>query len=121
MTTQTITLTPMPVKPGDILTELLVTDTVCYQVIRVTDKSIVISRMSDAPVPVISISRDGNPYPICYTAQIKPATPTYVRRLMLRKDGTYRLHNSGHALRIAPTCEFADGNTYSYRVTDYRY
>jgi hypothetical protein len=96
---------------GEFLSQLLVTDTIVYQVVAVTECTIrVVPCKRGEPVHVDRI--DGNPYPVAWLEAIPTdGPPRTVRR---RQDGTYRPAD-GNPLR---PCRQIDGKPVS-RV-DYR-
>jgi TRAP-type uncharacterized transport system substrate-binding protein len=98
---------------GDFLSSLLVTDTLVYEVVGVTPKTIKIRRAKDGEV-VRSENIDGNIYAVTYTGQV-PNPAAAVRTVRLRKDGTYRIHYWSALL----PCHTIDG--VPVRRTDYRY
>lgn len=102
------------VQPGDFLNETLVTDTLCYEVIKVTPATITV-RQTARGETIKSENRDGNPYPCTWTEALTDPTgrTSMVRR---RKDGTYRMGQGGRALRHAI---LVDGKPATF--TDYRF
>jgi hypothetical protein len=96
---------------GDFVQEVLVTDTLVYEVTATTAKTMTVRRTRDTGT-VASENRDGNPYPVVYTGQ-EPDPGGYTRLVRLRKDGTYRV--GSRPLRPAWR---VDGQVVRY--TDYR-
>jgi hypothetical protein len=105
------------ISAGDFLVETLVTDTIGWYVVKVTDRSIWIVP-ADFGVRVTHLN--GSPYPVVLTSLVAPSDLTYPRRCGLRKDGTFRSWGDRRPLRPAPTAEF-DGETLPYIKTDYSY
>lgn len=107
----------MPVQPGDFLAEPLVTDTLVYEVIRVSPhgKSIWVRRTIDNGQSKRDLNVDQGPYPVVWNGQ-QPNPDGEIKRLGRRKDGSYRMYQGGSKLRPAP---FVDGNPV--RRVDYRY
>lgn len=86
--------------------ELLYTDTICWEVIASTSKTLTLREMTQGEVT----STTGGACPIVRTKAVSnPRGKTVTVRL--RKDGTYRI-NGGHALR------FTDNPTFR---TDYSF
>lgn len=101
MTTETATITanhrtrdgwtPFTVTVGDYLSYTLVTDTVVVEVIKVTDKGIVVRRTKTGDV----VRRDfnGGPYPVVYAAAV-PNPDGATKRVMLSKEGRFKVAGS---------------------------
>ena len=103
----------MKVTPGDFLAETLVTDTRVYEVVGRTAKTLKL-RSTKGGETLRRENRDGNPYPVIYTAALPDPQGT-VMTVRLRKDGTYRTAGWANPLRPATTI---DGKPATY--TDYR-
>lgn len=95
------------------VSELLVTDTIVYEVVGRTAKTVKLRTTRRGEV-LKRENRDGNPYPCTWTEEL-PDPDARVRTCRLRKDGTYRMHYSGNPIRPAT---MIDGKPASY--TDYR-
>lgn len=68
--------------------ELLVTDTVAHDIVKVNAASVVLRRRAHGET-VSNDHRDGNPYPVTTSATEPTTAPTILVRR--RKDGTYRI------------------------------
>jgi hypothetical protein len=80
-------------------TETLVTDTVAYDVVRHTAKTITVRRRRHTDVNRRDPHVDQGPYPVIWTET--ESDPTYPQKVLrLRKDGTYRTHSSSNPLRF---------------------
>jgi hypothetical protein len=81
--------------------EMLVTDTICYEVVSKTAKTITVRRMKQGEV----VSTTGGHCPVVHREAVSnPFGET--KTVRLRKDGTYRMGNGYNALRLqqeAPT------------------
>jgi len=110
-----------PFNEGDCVCYTLVTDTRAFFVTKVTEKSIWI-----APAHRTSITKaidNGSPYPTVLTA-VEPlidCEPTEIKRVGLRKDGTFRVAGWAHSLRHTPTTDFGDEGVRPFESTDYSY
>lgn len=98
---------------GDFLSATLVTDTMVYEVVGRTEKTLKIRACERGEI-VKRENRDGNPWPVVWTEALswENGTVQIVRR---RKDGTYRTFEGANPLRPAARI---DGKPVSY--TDYR-
>lgn len=101
------------------LAQLLVTDTVVYEVVGRTPSTLKIRSTRDGERITRDTMVDGGTDPECppvvWTEQV-PDEGAEVRTVRLRKDGTYRMHRSGNPLR---PCAEIDGRPV--RRTDYRF
>jgi hypothetical protein len=80
-----------------VVTEVLVTDTVAYEVVGRTEKTLSLRRMYRDDDNVVRQDHPGGPYPVTvYGAKATDLAPFTVR---LRKDGTFRTHRSGNPLK----------------------
>lgn len=81
--------------------EMLVTDTICYDIIRKTAKTITVRQMKQGEV----VSTTGTHCPVVHREAV--SNPLGVTKTVrLRKDGTYRMSEGLNALRLqdeAPT------------------
>ena len=78
-------------------TETLITDTIAYDVLHRTAKTIIVRRRGRADVkPTHAVDRVFE-----FPTVTRPDAPAV--RLRLRKDGTYRRSPGGHALRFTNT------------------
>jgi hypothetical protein len=66
--------------------ELLVTDTLCWEVVAGTEKTLTLRLMSRGEVT----STTGGPYPVVHTEALADEDG-YTVTVRLRKDGTYRI------------------------------
>ncbi len=66
--------------------ELLYSDTICWEIIDSTDKTLTLRMMRQGEV----VSSSGGPCPIVYTEAL-PYEDGHVVTVRLRKDGTYRV------------------------------
>lgn len=110
-----VTRPQVPVEEAAYLESLLFTDTVVYQVMGRTAKTLTLRDTREGDVAK-SENRDGNPYPVVWTyAEDFPESErTFTVRL--RKDGTYRIADWAHPLQPA---RMIDGRPVAF--TDYRY
>ena len=99
-------------KVGDFVSYTLVTDTVIYEVVGVTAKTIKVRGTRKGEI-IASENVGGNPYPVVYREAVS-VIDYPVQTVRLRKDGTYRL-DSWSPLRPAT---MIDGKPVT--VTDYR-
>jgi len=93
------------------LVETLYTDTVVWEIVDRTEKTLTIRSTRDGAV----VSRDtssGSPYPVVHIEAL-PDPNGRTRVVRLRKDGTYRV-GGGSALRAVK-------NSVALRRVDYRY
>lgn len=86
---------------GEFLSEPLVSDTVVWEVTKVTAKTITV-RSTVAGQVVESDHRDGNPFPVNYS-RVLPDPGGIVRTLRVRTDGTVRLGAHRGARPMYPT------------------
>ena len=99
-------------KVGQFLVETLVTDTVAYEIVKVTDKTMTVRYCGHSGERIGERDVDG-PWPVVYSKiTSEPNGPLF--KVGLRKDGTYRVGT--HPLRDAPV---HDGVPFT--VTDYRF
>ena len=81
--------------------EMLVTDTICYEVIANTAKTITVRKMTEGEI----VSTTGTECPVVHREAVSnPNGET--KTVRLRKDGTYRMANGLNALHLmesAPT------------------
>ncbi len=105
---------------GDFVSELLWTDTVTYEVVATTPKTITIRHTKDTGRGR-SMGPEGNPYPIVLSeVTSNPLGETKVLRL--RKDGTFRTGEGMRSMWLAHRCEFDnDGIKSPVRKTDYSF
>lgn len=104
----------MNYQPGQFLAEPLVTDTLIYEIVKVTPKSVVVRRTKDGGKPIRDLKVDQSDYPVLWTPQV-PDESRELRRLYIRANGSLRFGN-GNKLRPAPEI---DGQPV--RRVDYRY
>lgn len=104
---------PWTPRVGDFVTEVLVTDTVTYEVVAKTPKTLRIRRTRHGEI-VKRTNEGGNPYPCVWHEAVSDPGATE-RVVRLRKDGCYRSAKYGNPLRPATVI---DGKPVSY--TDYR-
>ncbi len=81
--------------------EMLVTDTICYEVIAKTAKTVTVRKMKQGEV----VSTTGTSCPVVHREAVSNLNGE-TKTVRLRKDGTYRMGNGFHALRFleeAPT------------------
>jgi hypothetical protein len=105
-------------RKGDFLSELLYTDTLIWEVVATTAKTITIRGTRRTAKE--KRSDNGSPYPIVYREVVSdPNRLTKV--LKLRKDGTFRTGRGMNALRLAPKMDFGSGIESPYDKTDYSY
>lgn len=101
------------------VSETLVTDTITYEIVRRTAKSIYVRRTRDAGPAIQDMAVDGATSPGCppvvWTPQASDTDGNTVR-LGLRKDGTYRTCPGARPLRPAAMVE-----GQPCRRTDYRF
>jgi hypothetical protein len=114
MSIQTNTPAPFAPQVGDFVAETLVTDTVVYEVVAVTAKTIQVRTTRGTNNVLKSENRGGNPYPVQWTEVLSDPTGK-VRRLGKRKDGTFRWAANSGKFRAAT---LIDGKPVNY--TDYR-
>lgn len=99
---------------GDFISQTLVTDTVVYEVIDKTPKTILVRETTSGDVLLREESGNSN-FPIVWTeARRFVVGKTY--RLRLRKDGTFRISGWANPLRKA---RLIDGKPA--RKTDYSF
>lgn len=115
------TLRPDNIEIGGYVYQVLVTDSVIYEVIGRTAKTVTVRTTRQA------LGADGLPlskgtYPYISTAQTSNPDGEVIT-LRERKDGTYRIGNSRgvRALRHAEMETFEDGNEYASRYVDYSF
>ena len=101
-------------KPGDFVSETLVTDTRTYEVVAVTAKTIKVRTTTQTNNVLRSECRDGNPWP-CQWTEVASNPGGKVFTLRLRNDGTYRFGKNSGKFRAAT---MVNGKPASY--TDYR-
>jgi hypothetical protein len=102
-------------KPGDFVSETLVTDTRTYEVVAVTAKTIRVRTTGRTNNILRSECRDGNPYPCTwFEVTSDPTGKTFTLRL--RQDGTYRFAANSGKFRPAT---MIDGKPASF--VDYRF
>lgn len=78
---------------GDFLSELLVTDTIVWEVTKITPKTVTVRSTTNGET-IKNDHRGGNPYPVSYTEAL--ANPEgRIKTLRVRKDGSIR--NGSHA------------------------
>lgn len=80
--------------------ELLVTDTICWEILSSTDKTLTLRGMRQGEV----IRSTGGPCPVVYTEALSDEDGTIVK-VRLRKDGTYRIQG-GRSLFLTDTPSF---------------
>ena len=98
-------------RAGAVAAYTLVTDTVVYDVVSTTAKTITVRPRLGTDTILDRVNHDGNPYPVLTLATA--STPDAdTRTLRLRKDGTYRMSRSSNPMR------FYDGDPG--RRVDYR-
>lgn len=118
---ETITLTTgrdetSQVAVGDFLSEPLVTDTLVWEVVKVTPRTITVRSTAEGEV-VTNDHRDGNPLPVTYTEAVSdPHGRT--RTLRVRRDGTVRMGTHRGARPMYPT---PTRGGVPVRRVDYRY
>lgn len=94
------------------LSETLVTDTIVYEIVGRTAKTLTLRKMRHGDL-ARKVNHGGNPYPCVWEYAVPGDGPTITVRL--RKDGTYRTGQGGRPLRPATKI---DGRPVIY--TDYR-
>ena len=102
-----------PFRVGDFVYEILVTDSVVYEVVGITAKSVVLRTTRDIP----NILRSGWPY-VNTAVESNPEGLTFTRRL--RKDGTIKMASYSRPLRLSKPHQVPEG-TFHFRYTDYTY
>ncbi len=102
-------------KPGDFVSETLVTDTRTYEVVGVTAKTIRIRTTGRTNTVLKCENVGGNPYP-CTWYEVTSDPTGIVFKLRLRQDGTFRFAANSGKLRPAT---MVDGKPASF--VDYRY
>jgi hypothetical protein len=108
---------PAPLDPhvGDMLGWTLVTDTLAYEVTKVTARTITVRRATSTNRTIRTENRDGNPYPISWTAvEADSLAPTQVLRRRL--DGTFRFGDNSHPLRPLATIDGIPVERTDYRM-----
>jgi len=105
---------------GDFIHELLVTDTIVWEVIARTPKTITIRNTQRTGNQ--KNHSNGSPYPIvyCEVGSLKDNLAT-THTLRLRNDGSFRVHRSSRDLLPAPTMDFGSGIPTPYDRTDYSF
>ena len=104
------------VRVGDFLSEPLVTDTIVWEVVKITPKTLTV-RSTTVGGTVHNDHRDGNPFPVNYAAALTdPHGRT--KTLRVRGDGTVRMgsHRGARAMYPTPT-----RGGVPVRKVDYRY
>ena len=107
------------VKAGDFLSESLVTDTLVYEVVKVTAKTVTVRRMmSGGPVHEDTrCDKGAHGLSVVWEEQVtKPEAET--RTLRVRKDGTIRAGSHVGASPFYPTTKV---NGVPVRRVDYRF
>lgn len=99
-------------KVGDFVSHMLVTDSVVYEVVKVTPKTITVRPTSAGDV----LQTDGAPYPVVYREAVRQPYSGSDRVVRLRKDGTYRMGDWARPLHLA---RMIDGKPVS--KTDYSF
>ena len=102
---------------GDFLSESLVTDTIVWEVVKVTAKTVTIRTTRDAGEFTEDTAVDKAPMPVVWEArEANPAGAT--KTLRVRKDGSVRIgdHAGSSPLRPAPMV-----NGKPVRRIDYRF
>jgi hypothetical protein len=110
--TTTTNFTP---QVGSFVQYTMVTDTVVYEVVKVTAKTITVRPTIDGPRTWRCELVDHNDYPVIRTEQVVDETQP-VKVLRRRQDGTYRLCDSASPLRPPYMVEGVP-----VRKTDYRF
>ena len=105
-------------RTGDFLSELLYTDTLIWEVVATTAKTITIrgTRRTDKA----KSSDNGSPYPIVY-CEVGSDPTRETKVVKLRKDGTFRTGRGMNPLYPAPKMDFGSGIKTPYDKTDYSY
>jgi hypothetical protein len=107
---------------GDVISELLVTDTLMWQVIKTTKHTVTVALMSDTG---LSWSFDtGIPYPVVYN-EVKLTNTNQTRLMRRRKDGLFWINDwrVAHKTQRTQNNEAQNGfsvSTYARR-TDYSF
>ena len=107
------------VKAGDFLSESLVTDTLVYEVVKVTAKTVTVRRMmSGGPVHEDTrCDKGAHGLSVVWEEQVtKPEAET--RTLRVRKDGTIR---AGSHVGASPFYQTTKVNGVPVRRVDYRF
>jgi hypothetical protein len=110
-----MTNTAFQPKPGDFVSETLVTDTRTYEVVATTAKTIKVRTTGRTNNVLKTENVGGNPYPCTWFEVVSDPTGT-VFTLRLRKDGTYRFAANSGKFRPAT---LVDGKPASF--VDYRF
>lgn len=105
--------TPQITPDTQFLSELLWTDTIVWEIVKRTVKTITVRSTMTGEV-LSRENRDGNPYP-CVFSEALSDPEGIVHVLRLRQDGTYRMGASGKPMRPA---QMIDGKPV--RFADYR-
>lgn len=102
---------------GDFLSESLVTDTIIWEVVKVTAKTVTIRSTKDAGEFTEDTRVDKAPMPVVWEArEADPAGRT--KTLRVRKDGSVRLgdHAGSRPLRPAPMVNGKPARRVDYRA-----
>ncbi len=104
---------------GDVISELLVTDTLMWQVIKTTKHTVTVALMSDTGNHWTY--DNGNPYPIVYNEVVlKDVSSGTTRVLRRRKDGLFWINNWRVAHKTQRTQNPLTQMVYARR-TDYSF
>lgn len=99
---------------GDFVEQLMVTDTLVFEVVKVTPHTITV-RTTKENGRFHNRHPDGNPFPITFGERVSdPEGETSVLRR--RKDGTFRKWNSAPPMRPARTVDGVPVNRTDYRL-----
>lgn len=105
---------------GDVIGEVLVTDSVLWVVIKKTDKTITVALAEDTGYSFIQSGHENVACPIVYHEVVAPTLPRQTRVLRDRKDGTIHLNSWSRAFRCT-AIPFPDGRVGYVRRTDYSF
>jgi hypothetical protein len=109
-----MTETAHPFQTGDFVKETLVTDTVVWEVVGMTTKTVTLRRTARVP----NVMRHPYVMAVDFAVEPDPTAEQVVRKV--RKDGTVRLASWARPLRPSHKTTFDQGE-YHYESVDYSY
>lgn len=102
------------IQPGMFLTERLVTDTVVWEVVATTAKTVTLRKTNR----VKGVENSPSPWAVEYAVEPAPGSEPVVRKV--RKDGTIRMADWARPLHVAKPKQFQEG-LYYYEFVDWSY
>lgn len=111
---------PIELKPGMFLAESLVTDTIVYEITKVTPKGCWIRKTKNGETIERDARVDNNAFPVIWTEQV-PDPDAPEKLIRIRKRGWLKLADWGSPLGLARTIENANGDKVPAKRTDYRF